>query len=142
MPFFQSLGFDIPERKGIPDFLQEISGLKDQKVRPLAIAGRTAARCTCTHARVYFMHCQHILQSNLLLLTTAPVQQYWARSEQYRFVPVTEIAEAFKRSPAGKRTAEHMQKPYEQTELSDSALVKQKYALTCAPRNACTLCSL
>ena len=34
MPFFQGLGFDIPERKGIPDFLQEVSGLRDQEVLP------------------------------------------------------------------------------------------------------------
>lgn len=32
MGFFQSLGFDIPARKGIPDFLQEVSGRKDQQV--------------------------------------------------------------------------------------------------------------
>ena len=32
MGFFQSLGFDIPARKGIPDFLQEVSGQKDQQV--------------------------------------------------------------------------------------------------------------
>lgn len=31
MPFFRSLGFDIPKRKGIPDFLQEVSGKKDQQ---------------------------------------------------------------------------------------------------------------
>ncbi len=33
MGFFQSLGFDIPKRKGIPDFLQEVSGRKDQQAR-------------------------------------------------------------------------------------------------------------
>ena len=33
MGFFQGLGFDLPERKGIPDFLQEVTGRKDQKVR-------------------------------------------------------------------------------------------------------------
>lgn len=32
MDFFRSMGFDLPERKGIPDFLQEVSGLKDQQV--------------------------------------------------------------------------------------------------------------
>ena len=32
MNFFRGLGFDLPKRKGIPDFLQEVSGLKDQKV--------------------------------------------------------------------------------------------------------------
>lgn len=35
MPFFQGLGFDLPERRGIPDFLQEVTGRKDQKVLPL-----------------------------------------------------------------------------------------------------------
>ena len=35
MGFFQGLGFDKPERKGIPDFLQEVSGRADQKVGPL-----------------------------------------------------------------------------------------------------------
>lgn len=33
MHFFRSLGFDIPKRKGVPDFLQEVSGRKDQQVR-------------------------------------------------------------------------------------------------------------
>ncbi len=33
LAFFQSLGFDIPERKDVPDFLQEVSGRKDQEVR-------------------------------------------------------------------------------------------------------------
>lgn len=33
LAFFQTLGFDIPARKGIPDFLQEVSGRKDQQVQ-------------------------------------------------------------------------------------------------------------
>lgn len=33
VPFFESLGFRCPERKGIPDFLQEVTSRKDQKVR-------------------------------------------------------------------------------------------------------------
>ena len=37
MPFFQGLGFDIPERKGIPDFMQEVSGLRDQQVWPCCL---------------------------------------------------------------------------------------------------------
>ena len=37
MGFFQSLGFDIPKRKGIPDFLQEVSGRKDQQVHNLLL---------------------------------------------------------------------------------------------------------
>lgn len=32
MPFFNSLGFKLPERKGVADFLQEVTSEKDQKV--------------------------------------------------------------------------------------------------------------
>ena len=32
MPFFNSLGFQLPERKGVADFLQEVTSEKDQKV--------------------------------------------------------------------------------------------------------------
>ena len=32
MPFFESLGFHLPERKGVADFLQEVTSEKDQKV--------------------------------------------------------------------------------------------------------------
>lgn len=32
MEFFESLGFACPERKGIADFLQEVTSRKDQKV--------------------------------------------------------------------------------------------------------------
>jgi len=32
LPFFGSLGFQMPERKGIADFLQEVTSKKDQRV--------------------------------------------------------------------------------------------------------------
>ena len=50
MPFFQGLGFDIPERKGIPDFLQEVSGLRDQEVLPWPRNLKNACVCP-THVR-------------------------------------------------------------------------------------------
>ena len=30
VPFFESCGFKCPERKGVPDFLQEVTSKKDQ----------------------------------------------------------------------------------------------------------------
>lgn len=30
MPFFNTIGFQLPERKGIADFLQEVTSPKDQ----------------------------------------------------------------------------------------------------------------
>ena len=35
MPFFNSVGFQLPARKGIADFLQEVTSPKDQPVRAL-----------------------------------------------------------------------------------------------------------
>ena len=35
MPFFNSCGFALPARKGIADFLQEVTSRKDQGVRLL-----------------------------------------------------------------------------------------------------------
>jgi hypothetical protein len=32
LPFFSGLGFQLPERKGIADFLQEVTSKKDQRV--------------------------------------------------------------------------------------------------------------
>ncbi len=37
IPFFSSMGFEMPERKGVADFLQEITSRKDQKVRDLTL---------------------------------------------------------------------------------------------------------
>ena len=33
VPFFESMGFRCPERKAVPDFLQEVNSIKDQAVR-------------------------------------------------------------------------------------------------------------
>lgn len=33
VPFFKSMGFRCPERKAVPDFLQEVNSIKDQAVR-------------------------------------------------------------------------------------------------------------
>ena len=39
VPFFQSMGFYVPERKAVSDFLQEVTSPKDQAVRLLNICG-------------------------------------------------------------------------------------------------------
>ena len=38
MPFFESLGFQLPDRKGVADFLQEVTSEKDQKVCNLVVS--------------------------------------------------------------------------------------------------------
>ena len=41
VPFFESCGFKCPERKGVPDFLQEVTSKKDQA---------SAFRCPSSHS--------------------------------------------------------------------------------------------
>ena len=38
--FFQSCGFTCPERKGVPDFLQEVTSKKDQVQRAASFGNR------------------------------------------------------------------------------------------------------
>ena len=47
VPFFEGLGFRLPERKGVADFLQEITSRKDQKVRGQGLAQGCSSRETC-----------------------------------------------------------------------------------------------
>jgi len=41
VPFFQSMGFYVPERKAVSDFLQEVTSPKDQAVSLFTMHGRT-----------------------------------------------------------------------------------------------------
>ena len=41
MPFFQSMGFYVPERKAVSDFLQEVTSPKDQAVSLFTMHGHT-----------------------------------------------------------------------------------------------------
>ncbi|KAL5750507.1 hypothetical protein ACOSP7_025110 [Xanthoceras sorbifolium] len=88
LEFFESLGFKLPPRKGIADFLQEVTSKKDQA-------------------------------------------QYWADlSKPYRFLPVSEIANAFKNSKYGKSLKSSLDVPYDKSKSHPSALSKTKYAVS------------
>ncbi|KAJ8452690.1 hypothetical protein Cgig2_005026 [Carnegiea gigantea] len=87
LEFFESLGFKLPPRKGVADFLQEVTSRKDQG-------------------------------------------QYWADSSKpYRFIPVEEIAKAFRNSRFGKSATDTLSVPYEKSQSHPSALFKAKYAV-------------
>ena len=45
MPFFNSMGFELPKRKGIADFLQEVTSVKDQEQYWCAA---TPGGCSCS----------------------------------------------------------------------------------------------
>ncbi|KAK4380974.1 Pleiotropic drug resistance protein 1 [Sesamum angolense] len=87
LDFFESMGFKCPERKGVADFLQEVTSKKDQK-------------------------------------------QYWAnKDEPYRFIPVSEFAEAFQSFAFGRKLGDELAIPFDKSKSHPAALTKQKYGL-------------
>ncbi|GFP99542.1 pleiotropic drug resistance protein 1 [Phtheirospermum japonicum] len=87
LDFFESMGFKCPQRKGVADFLQEVTSKKDQA-------------------------------------------QYWARQDElYRFIPVTEFAEAFKSSSVGRRLGDELSFPFDKTKSHPKALTTKMYGL-------------
>ncbi|XP_058109104.1 ABC transporter G family member 31-like [Magnolia sinica] len=85
--FFVSLGFSLPPRKGVADFLQEVTSKKDQA-------------------------------------------QYWSDpSKPYVFLPVSEIANAFKQSKYGRSIESTLSVPYDKTKSLPSALANTKFAV-------------
>ncbi|KAJ4725593.1 Pleiotropic drug resistance ABC transporter [Melia azedarach] len=88
LEFFESLGFRLPPRKGLADFLQEVTSKKDQA-------------------------------------------QYWADpSKPYVFLPVPEIAKAFKNSRFGRAMDSSLAVPYDKSKSHPSALSKTEYAVS------------
>ncbi|KAA3458575.1 ABC transporter G family member 31-like [Gossypium australe] len=86
LEFFESLGFKLPPRKGVADFLQEVTSKKDQA-------------------------------------------QYWADPlKPYVFIPVSEMATAFKNSRFGKSLESTLSAPYDKSQSHPSALSRTKYA--------------
>ncbi|KAH7438824.1 hypothetical protein KP509_04G032700 [Ceratopteris richardii] len=87
LEFFESLGFRLPPRKAVADFLQEVTSKKDQG-------------------------------------------QYWAdKSKPYRFMPVSEIAEAFAEFEVGVELRKTLEVPFNKDESHPASLVKGSYAL-------------
>jgi hypothetical protein len=81
------MGFKCPERKGVADFLQEVTSKKDQA-------------------------------------------QYWVRRDQpYRFVTVTQFAEAFQSFHIGRKLAEELSVPFDKTKSHPAALTTKEYGL-------------
>ncbi|KAK1589123.1 hypothetical protein Q3G72_030665 [Acer saccharum] len=88
LEFFESLGFKLSPRKGVADFLQEVTSKKDQA-------------------------------------------QYWADpSKPYRFLPASEIADAFINSKYGRSVQASLDDPYDKSKSHPLALAKTKFAVS------------
>ncbi|KAM5564596.1 pleiotropic drug resistance protein 1-like [Rosa sericea] len=87
LDFFEFMGFKCPERKGVADFLQEVTSRKDQ-------------------------------------------EQYWAHLHKpYRFVTVTEFAEAFQAFHIGQRLGDELASPFDRSKSHRAALTAKKYGV-------------
>ncbi|KAL1557394.1 transcription factor [Salvia divinorum] len=85
--FFESMGFVCPARKGVADFLQEVTSKKDQK-------------------------------------------QYWGnKNEPYRYVAVSEFAEAFQSYVVGRRVGDELAVPFDKTKSHPAALTTEKFGI-------------
>lgn len=88
LEFFESVGFKLPPRKGVADFLQEVTSKKDQ-------------------------------------------EQYWHDERRpYRYIPVAEIADAFRDYRVGKELEEQLATPFDKSQSHPAALVESKFALS------------
>ncbi|XVF05221.1 hypothetical protein REPUB_Repub05bG0153200 [Reevesia pubescens] len=88
LDFFEDMGFKCPERKGIADFLQEVTSKKDQ-------------------------------------------EQYWFReNEPYRYVSVTEFAQAFNSFYIGEQLLEDLGVPFDKSKTHPAALVTKNYGIS------------
>ncbi|KAF8113532.1 hypothetical protein N665_0049s0047 [Sinapis alba] len=86
--FFESLGFRLPPRKGVADFLQEVTSKKDQA-------------------------------------------QYWADpSKPYQFIPVSDIAAAFRNSNYGHAADSKLATPFNKSSADPSALCRTQFAIS------------
>ncbi|KAL1544680.1 transcription factor [Salvia divinorum] len=87
LDFFESMGFICPARKGVADFLQEVTSKKDQK-------------------------------------------QYWGnKNEPYRYVTVSEFAEAFQSYIVGRRVGDELSVPFDKTKSHPAALTTDKFGI-------------
>ncbi|KAG5540634.1 hypothetical protein RHGRI_020755 [Rhododendron griersonianum] len=87
LEFFEHMGFKCPDRKGVADFLQEVTSRKEQ-------------------------------------------EQYWdRRDEPYRFVTVTELAEAFTSFHVGRKLGDELVIPFDKAKSHPAALTTEKYGL-------------
>lgn len=110
LEFFQSLGFRLPPRKGVADFLQEVPAT----VTSLPCLPRT------------------LINFSYLQVTSRKDQaQYWADpSRPYEYLPVSKIAEAFKKSRFGSSVESALAASNVQSNSHPNALSKTNFAIS------------
>ncbi|KAK3018922.1 hypothetical protein RJ639_003519 [Escallonia herrerae] len=113
LQFFESCGFQLPQRKGIADFLQETITWQNWSADyDLANLDK-----------------QNLAISKFFEVTSKKDQeQYWAdRSQPYRYISVSEFAHRFTAFHVGLQLENNLSIPYEKAKCHIASLVFSKY---------------
>lgn len=114
LEFFQSMGFKCPDRKGIADFLQEV-GTNKQANKQTSVFN------------TYIIYAPSPVQ----VTSKKDQQQYWGDSDKpYRYITVTEFAEAFKSFHVGQQLASDLATPFDKTKSHPAALMTRDYGVS------------
>lgn len=117
LQFFEHCGFKCPERKGAADFLQEV---RIRRIRQFI--------STC-----YWIppNCQPLVHFHpSQVISKKDQEQYWCRSDPYRYVSVDQLSEMFKASPLGRKLDEELAEPYDKSQSHKDAISFSKYSLS------------
>jgi len=123
LELFESMGFRCPDRKGVADFLQEVSKVAIyQSIFQLFSSIALSADPYCMRSI--------LIVFNLQVTSKKDQQQYWAlKDHPYRYVPVSEFAEAFQSFHVGRKLAQELSVPYDKTKSHPAALTFSRYGV-------------
>ena len=117
LEFFEDCGFRCPERKGVADFLQEVSLLWFILISFLFLFSSSG-----------------IFQNNWLPLQVISKKdqvQYWHQAEEsYNYISVDTFSKKFKESLFGKKFDEELSKPFIKSQGHKEAISFSKYSLS------------
>ena len=163
LPFFESLGFQLPERKGLADFLQEVTSPKDQKQywsAPLCglavpLSSPRSGCCPCGTSLSAGAPVRASGQADSRLPAdprmalpsklSSTLSLHRARNEKWRYMPVEAMAGSFQESGGGQRMAQAVEMPYDRDKSMPGALVttsSEPQEEPCLPESvkSCSVC--
>ena len=110
LEFFESCGFICPERKGVADFLQEVSTSSSYLLSPFYFTSK--------------------LLVFLQVISEKDQAQYWNGSkETYSYSSVDTLSRAFQQSDCGKKLSTLLSAPFESSQHSKDAINLSAYSL-------------
>jgi ABC-type multidrug transport system ATPase subunit len=115
LEFFEAMGFRCPERKGVADFLQEVSDRPEFSMLNLETRN------------------PNLTVFNVISQVTSrkDQHQYWCRSDEpYRYISVNDFTEAFKAFHVGHKMGSELRVPFDRSRNHPAALTTSKFGIS------------